>query len=494
MAGLIDRLSAAAERVLAETGEGTLVLSILAAFVVLWMIFLTVSTASLDVHFDASEASMWAQHFAFGYKHPPMTGWLFELWFAVFPRQKWAVDLLVVTTITAALAITWQLLRDHLDKNRALIGLFALILIPLYDVKAEVLNANTVMIPFWAATVLFYLRARRGLGIFDAFLAGAFASFTVLGKYWAVFLLAGIAVATLIGPGVRRFWHSPAPYVIALGAAIVIAPHVWWILNDRVSLQFAESVVTHVSFGSTVIRTIKYIGGAVAYISGPLVFLAALRPSRTAMADIAWPAEEGRRQALLLLVVPLVLPALANLAIPYRLTPDWTFPNWALLPIVLYGSRQIRVDQRAAARAGLFALAATLVVVIVSPAIACVRLMTAHDRYRTHFRQVAEFAERFAAQPIQRIWGSSDLVAGLPFYLPGSQTQQNAQANAGTLLIVCVIEDASCRAAADRYMHTEKARTTTATFTRSFLGFSNAPLTVQITVVPPSPADMHGAR
>ena len=36
---------------------------------------------------------MWAQHFAFGYKHPPMTAWLFMAWFAVFPRQDWAVDL-----------------------------------------------------------------------------------------------------------------------------------------------------------------------------------------------------------------------------------------------------------------------------------------------------------------------------------------------------------------------------------------------------------------
>ena len=40
----------------------------------------------------------------------------------------------------------------------------------------------------------------------------------------------------------------------------------------------------------------------------------------------------------LLFAVPLVLPALVNLALPYRLTPDWTFPNWPLLPIVLYAS------------------------------------------------------------------------------------------------------------------------------------------------------------
>jgi hypothetical protein len=51
-----------------------------------------------------------------------------------------AVDLLNVTSLAVALAITWRLLRDHLDKNRALLGLLALLLIPLYDVKAEVFN------------------------------------------------------------------------------------------------------------------------------------------------------------------------------------------------------------------------------------------------------------------------------------------------------------------------------------------------------------------
>jgi chromate transport protein ChrA len=53
----------------------------------------------------------------------------------VFPRQQWAVDLLSVTTLAVALAVTWRLLRDHLDKNRALLGLIALLLVPLYDVR-----------------------------------------------------------------------------------------------------------------------------------------------------------------------------------------------------------------------------------------------------------------------------------------------------------------------------------------------------------------------
>jgi len=488
LGGFAERLDWWAEHLVAETAEGTIVVAVLAAFVVLWMVFWAITTAPLDAHIDASEAVVWAQHFAFGYKHPPMTAWLFKLWFAVFPHERWASDLLTVTTAAAGLAVTWRLSRDHLDRNRALLGLIALILIPLYDVKAEVLNANTVMIPFWAATLLFYLRARRGLGVLDAFLAGAFASLTVLGKYWAVFLLAGMAVAAFVGPGTRRFWRSPAPYVMAAGAVLTIAPHVWWCLSDSASLKFAASVIKSAPFVDTLFKSVSYVVGAAAYIVVPLIFLAALRPSRAALADIAWPADEDRRQAFVLLLVPLILPALVNLAVPYRLTPDWTFPNWALLPIVLYGSPYLTVDERAAPRAGLVALAMILVLIAISPVIAYVRLTSTHDHDRMYSRQIAEVAKRLADQPIRLISGSPQIVAGLPFYLP--QARPLSAGGRGMLLIVCLNDDRACRksAAALAKGGKGKAHTDTTTLVRSFLGLSGPPETFQITVVPPAQA------
>jgi hypothetical protein len=148
--GFVDRLSQHGGRFVAERPEGRIVLSSLAAFVVLWMVFDIVSLASVDAHPDVSEASLWAQNFAFGYKHPPMTAWLYSLWFALLPRQDWAADLLNVTVVACGLAVSWRLLRDHLDKNRALFGLIALVLIPLYDIKTALLNANTVIIQVWA--------------------------------------------------------------------------------------------------------------------------------------------------------------------------------------------------------------------------------------------------------------------------------------------------------------------------------------------------------
>jgi len=497
MGGFFGRLSHATERFIDETSEHLIVLLILIGFVVLWMIFWTVSTAPLDIHIDADEAFIWARHFAFGYKHPPVTAWVFALWFAVFPQQKWAVDLLIVVSDAVALAITWRLLRDHLDKNRALLGLIALILVPLYTVKAEVLNANTVMMPFWSATLLFYLRARRGLGVLDSFLAGVFASLTMLGKYWAVFLFAGMAVAAVSRPGARRFWRSPAPYVMAAGAIIFIAPHVWWLVNERGggAIQFAESVATAGPFGDTLMKTVSYLVGAVMYIAAPLIFLVGLRPSKAALADIAWPGDDDRRQALLLLIVPLVLPALVNLVIPYRITPDWTFPNWAPLPVVLYGSFYLAIDIRATARAGLAGLAIVLAIVLASPVIACIRIMSGPDQFRPHFRQAADLATQMSAQPVRLYWGSDGIVGGMQAYLPQARylplplsPEGRAALRAKGLVIVCLTGDLSCREVAET-MTTPGAVTTAAALTRSFLGISGPPLNVQIVVLPPAAAD-----
>ncbi len=253
-----------AQRWIGARSEGVLVGLMLAAFVVLWMVFQTVSLSPVDLRDDASEAALWAQAFAFGYKHPPLTAWLFMAWFAIFPRANWAMHLEAVAIAAATLAVTWRLLRDHLDRNRSLFGLAALMLVPLYTFKAAELNANTAMMPFWAAALLFYLRARRSLRGWDAVLAGAFASFAMLGKYWAVYLFAGMAVASLTGAGARRFWRSPAPYLMAVGAAVVIAPHLYWYVTQAGGTNYAfvrDSVMTDDSFAAALGKSVYYLLG-----------------------------------------------------------------------------------------------------------------------------------------------------------------------------------------------------------------------------------------
>jgi len=484
----------AAERFVRRHSANALFYMALATYIVLWMLYFNISNASVDIHFDLSEASVWAEKFAFGYKHPPMTAWVFILWFSVFPRADWAAYLLAVTTIAVTFMIIWRLLRDYLDTERALVGIAALMLIPLFTFQASRLNANTVIMPFWAAALLFYLRARRNLGIVDAILAGAFASLAFLGKYWAIYLIAGMMIASFIGSGTRRFWRSPVPYLMAASAAIVVAPHLYWFATERShdTREFmAASVMTNDPLGTALIRSISYLGGAAAYIVVPLMFLAVLRPTRAALADILWPADRDRQQAHLLFLLPLVLPALANLAFPHRLTALWTFPNWALLPVVLFGSPLITVHPVAVARAGLVALAVSLAAVMASPYVAYLRLKSNPGAHEAHFRQVADEVARLSTPSVQLIAGTREIVQGLPFYLPQfhpielpSRTDAAASAaiTAKGLVIICSSTDEPCRSASTAIMGPAN-RSTDVTFTRRFLGIEGPPDSYHITVI-----------
>jgi 4-amino-4-deoxy-L-arabinose transferase-like glycosyltransferase len=493
------RLFHSAERFVATTAERRIVVCAIVGFAAVWMLYDSVSLLTVAVHWDSSEAALWAQHFAFGYKHPPMTAWLFSLWFAIFPRSDWGAHLLGITVVAVTLAVSWRLLRDHLDKDRALFGLAALFLIPLYTFKASELAAGTAMMPFWAAALLYYLRARRGLGAWDALLAGAFASLTMLAKYWAVYLFAGMAVASAIGPDTRRFWRSAAPYLMALGAGLVIAPHLYWYVSQAGGSNYAfirDHVLNSDSFTTAVVRSVRYLLGTIAYAAGPLVLFVALRPNRATFADIVWPIDPARRQALILFAVPLLLPAFANLLWPHRLTAAWTYPNWALLPVVLYGSRQLKIDTTAAAAAGLAAVAMALVALIASPVVAFEKLKIGPDPNRPDAKQVVAAAERLGGNaPVRLFWGSPAVAGGLPFYLPGAHpldadplsAEGRAASKTAGLLIVCLDSDTPCRSTeAALAGGAAEARSDDVTIQHTFLGFTGPATRAHITIVPPA--------
>jgi len=486
-------LVTAAGRLIDGAGERRIVAVALIAFVGLWLAFHTVSLWPVDLRNDAAEAALWAQHFAFGYKHPPMTAWLFMAWFAVFPRTDWAMHLNAVLLSAITLAIAWRTSRDLMDRNKALLGLAALMLVPLYTFKTAELNASTAMLPFWAAALLFYLRARRGLGVWDSLLAGACAGAAMLGKYWSVYLFAGMALASVIGAGTGRFWRSRAPYLMALGAAAVIAPHLYWYVAHAGGADSAflrQSVMTTDTLGTAFLRSAYYLAGTIAYAAGPLVLLALLRPSRAALADLVWPADDERQQALILFIVPMVLPALVNLVSPYRLTPDWSLPNWTLLPIVLYGSRKIAVDAFAAASAGLVALAVSLVFLIAAPFIAYAHLRAGLDSNRPTSQEVAQTAQELTGKPVALYWGSPDVTGNLPFYAAGAAPLASDPSSASGradiaqqgLLITCLDNDAACRKT--QSLLGDGARSANGTISRSFLGVSGKPIGFRVTAIP----------
>ena len=256
------------------------------------------------------------------------------------------------------------------------------------------------------------------------------------------------------------------------------------------------NVMAAESFGAALGGSAYYLVGVAAYAVGPLLFFAALRPSRAALADIVWPADDDRQQAVLLFAVPLVLPALVNLVLPYRLTPDWTFPNWPLLPIVLYASLALVISTTAVAAAGLIALALTSrrahrLAVHRLPK-TDERAPTRTGRVRITWSEVGRAACGPAAAAVLGLartdgracrsicqtrsrWRSSPL-----------SPEGRAAIGASGLLIACLKDDAPCEATAAA-LASGASRSADVTYARSFLGLAGPPSVYRVTVVPRRP-------
>src|SRR5271154_5733508 len=55
-----------------------------------WTVYAVLAKATQDVHFDMGELVAWSREVGLGTpKHPPLSVWLVQAWFSVFPLEDW---------------------------------------------------------------------------------------------------------------------------------------------------------------------------------------------------------------------------------------------------------------------------------------------------------------------------------------------------------------------------------------------------------------------
>jgi hypothetical protein len=197
----------------------------LAVYAAVWAIYGTIAKSGQGLHPDMTELLDWSRHLAWGYKHPPLAAAIVWLWFSVLPVAAWSYYLLAMLMPTIALWIVWRLSADYLDIEKRVFGLALLTLVPFFNFHALKFNVNTVLIPLWAATTLWFLRSYTTRSTLYAALAGAGAAACMLGKYWSIFLIAGLVVAALIDKRRAGYFRSAAPWITVAAGLVVIAPH-----------------------------------------------------------------------------------------------------------------------------------------------------------------------------------------------------------------------------------------------------------------------------
>ncbi len=479
---------------------------VLIGYAAAWALYGAIAKGSQDLHFDMGEMVALSREDLLGTrKHPPLGSWLVRLWFGVFPLDDWAYYLFAVVVATVGLWCAWKLSADYLDGHKRVVGLALLTLVPLYNFHALKFNANTVLIPFWAATTWWFLRSFETRNLGYAALAGLAAAAAMLGKYWTVVLLAGLVIAVLADRRRGAYFRSAAPWVTVAFGGVALMPHlVWLVINDFPPLQYAFTSHAVASRWDAAVSGVSYVGGGVAYLAAPIALVLLMRPPAAAVADTLWPHDPARRTALLAFVLPIVLPAAAAVAANSSITPLWTISAMTLAPVVLLSSPLLTVSQPAAVRILALAVVFPLLMIVASPFIAVVIHREGVPNDATHYRLLAAAIDKAwrdtSDRPLRLVGSNTNLVNGVVSYLPSRPSTYELFDPSVThwaddtriaregIALTCRADDALCNAFVDRLAgRFGGGRRTEVTLSRSYFGHADPAVRYAIVAVPPRP-------
>jgi hypothetical protein len=476
---------------------------LLAGYVVTWTAYGAIAKGSQDLHFDIGEMFAWSHQVTLSAPtHPPLGAWLVRLWFHVMPAQDWAFYLLAILTATVALWIAWRIAGRYLPPEKRVLGLALLSLLPFYNFHALKYNASSVLTPFWAATTWWFLLSFETRRASFAALAGLAAGAAMLGKYWSIFLLAGLGLAALTDPRRGVYFRSPAPWVTIAAGAVVLAPHLFWIATHGfTTVDFAftshATSLTHAAAGS-----LYFLFSVLGYIAAPIVLGAlATLPSVAAIKDTLAPAGPERRMLLVAFTAPLLLAALVAVAARADLDPLWSMSAMTLLPVVLLSSPLLKVNRTAAVNILALATVLPLLMLAASPVIALVIHRQGVTNYASQYRLIAQAVEQAwrarTDKPLRIVGGNRPVVDGSNFYFADPPATFVVTEPARTpwvdparieregIAIVCPRIEVGCVRELNSYAARYAGKVEDVTLARKFFGTDDTPIDYRIAVIPP---------
>ena len=214
----------------------TLVLVLCLGQVILWgtACWLTYSAPEMD----SAEQFVWAFSLESGYwKHPPLPTWIMHALMGVFGTSVALPFIATQACVVTALAITWRLGCEFMSPRRSLIAMTLASLVTYHNIGGDSFNHNTVLLPFQAATLLWFHRATQRRQWHQWALAGLFAGLSTMVKYVAVMPLTGLLLYFVLDRRLHTRRGLAGLLLSCAVCALVVVPNVLW-LRDTNFLPF----------------------------------------------------------------------------------------------------------------------------------------------------------------------------------------------------------------------------------------------------------------
>ena len=240
----------------------------------------------LELTFDEAYYTLWSRSLSFGYlDHPPMVALLIRASTSLFGGSELgvrALSLLLVGALPALIAfIAWRLF-DSAEK--AALAALMWVAMPLVSIGALFVTPDAPLVVFWtlglAALVELWRSGEKGWLI----ALGLALGLALQSKFTAAFFAAGVALALVATPSLRRWLLSPALYAGLAVALVIFMPFVVW-NAERGWATFAKQLERAPPHGFTPYSLAEFLVAQIGLMN-PLV-VAALIP---AVLSIRWRA------------------------------------------------------------------------------------------------------------------------------------------------------------------------------------------------------------
>lgn len=279
-----------------------------------------------NLHADTLEAAYWGRDLALGYsKHPPLATWMIDAVLRLGAPPVFSLMLLSQAGMAVAACFLWKSVRMFASNQTAGFAVLLFLASPAATLYAVQMNHNSLLAPFWGATLWFGLSFLEERRLVHAIGLGIVAGLGLVTKYEIVFLLASLVVLALATPRFRPAFACPASYVSVALFMLVAAPHVWWLQANGWPSMARALGAEKISNAATL--NLSGVNAIVAmftlFVSPVAILLATLW--RRAPDDLAR-GPDLRGIALVLAFAPVAVLLLGGLASMQVLKPLWVLP------------------------------------------------------------------------------------------------------------------------------------------------------------------------
>lgn len=196
---------------------------------------LALALSNADIFVDEAQYWFWGQNLDFGYySKPPLAAWVMRATTELAGSNSPFWLRFPVPVFHGATALILGAIAARLfGKLPAIWVTASYITFPIVAVGSTLISTDTIMAPFYAAGLLFYLKLTETGRSRDAVLAGVMIGLAFMAKYAGVYFLLCAIIAAIAVPDFRISKRNILTFLVAF--AVVISPNVIWNLTHELT-------------------------------------------------------------------------------------------------------------------------------------------------------------------------------------------------------------------------------------------------------------------